>query len=91
VELSRAKEQIKGNLLFGLESTCNRMSRLAKMELFGDKLITPEETVSKVDTVTCEELQEVARQLFSERTMIATAIGPFGSEAREARAMRRKA
>jgi predicted Zn-dependent peptidase len=77
VELSRAKEQIKGNLLLGLESTCNRMSRLAKMDLFGDKLITPEETVSKVDTVTSADLKEVARQLFSEQTMIATAIGPF--------------
>jgi predicted Zn-dependent peptidase len=84
-ELSRAKEQIKGNLLLGLESTCNRMSRIAKMELFGDKLITPEETVAKVDTVTSADLKEVARRLFCEERLISAAIGPFAVEAENAR------
>lgn len=76
-ELTRAKEQIKGNLLLGLESTSNRMSRLAKMELFQDPLITPEETVARIDAVTSEAVLEVARELFQEENIVTSAIGPF--------------
>ncbi|HYH03398.1 MAG TPA: pitrilysin family protein [Bacillota bacterium] len=77
LELTRAKEQIKGNLLLGLESTSNRMSRLAKMELFQDPLITPEDTVAKIDAVTSEAVLEVARELFQEENIVTSAIGPF--------------
>jgi predicted Zn-dependent peptidase len=76
-ELSRAKEQIKGNLLLGLESSCNRMSRLAKMELFNDQLCTPEETVARIDEVTSEAVLQVARNLFKTENFVTTAIGPF--------------
>ncbi|HEY8464961.1 MAG TPA: pitrilysin family protein [Bacillota bacterium] len=81
LELTRAKEQIKGNLLLGLESTSNRMSRLAKMELFNDKLITPEETVAKIDAVTSEAVLEVAQELFQDDHFVTSAIGPFGNGA----------
>lgn len=76
-ELYRAKEQIKGNLLLSLESTCNRMSRIAKMELFKDSLLTPEETVAKIDAVTIEMVQEVAQEILDEKRIVQAAIGPF--------------
>jgi predicted Zn-dependent peptidase len=79
-ELSRAKEQIKGNLLLGLESTCNRMSRLAKMVLFQDCLTTPEETVARVDAVTSEAVLEMARALFKKENFVSAAIGPFDTK-----------
>ncbi len=77
-ELNRAKEQLKGNLLLSLESTCNRMSRLAKMELFDDPLLTPEETVARIEAVTAEEVQALAVELLADDRLITTAIGPFG-------------
>lgn len=77
-ELNRAKEQLKGNLLLSLESTCNRMSRLAKMELFHDNLLTPEETVARIEAVTAGQVQELAVELLAEDQLITTAIGPFG-------------
>ena len=77
VELSRAKEQLKGNLLLSLENTCNRMSRIAKTELFNDQLLTPEESVAKIDAVTSAEVLQVAKELFQDEKMILAAIGPF--------------
>jgi predicted Zn-dependent peptidase len=76
-ELTRAKDQLRGNLLLSLESTCNRMSRIAKTELFGDQLLSPEESVAKIETVTAEAIQRVARQFFDERRIVMAAIGPF--------------
>lgn len=77
LELKRAKEQLKGNLLLSLESTSNRMSRLAKIELFQDQLLTPEESVAKVEAVTAEDVRRVAGEMFEVEEPVITAIGPF--------------
>lgn len=79
-ELARAKEQIKGNLLLSLESTCNRMSRIAKSEMFNDELLTPEESVARIEAVTANDILEIADELFDESKLITTAIGPFETE-----------
>jgi predicted Zn-dependent peptidase len=79
-ELARAKEQIKGNLLLSLESTCNRMSRIAKSEMFNDELLTPEESVARIEAVTADDILEIADELFDESKLITTAIGPFETE-----------
>lgn len=79
VELNRAKEQLKGNLLLSLESTSNRMSRIAKTELFRDRLLTPEEIVAQFERVSEADLQRVARHLFDDDQFVLTAIGPFQS------------
>jgi predicted Zn-dependent peptidase len=76
-ELQRAKEQVKGNMLLGLESTCNRMSRLGKMELFHDRLITPEETVARIDEVTSKAVLEIASEMFKKENFVTAAVGPF--------------
>jgi predicted Zn-dependent peptidase len=79
-ELTRAKDQLRGNLLLSLESTCNRMSRIAKTELFDDQLLTPEESAAKIETVTREAILRVAQQFFGEPKMVLAAIGPFPSD-----------
>ena len=76
-ELVRAKDQIKGNLWLSLENTTNRMSRLAKSELFYDRLISPEEVLVEVDKVTVEDLLRIAGQIFQENLLTLTAVGPF--------------
>ncbi|MGE5583271.1 MAG: M16 family metallopeptidase [Bacillota bacterium] len=79
-ELARTKEQLKGSLLLSLDSTCNRMSRLAKTELFEDQLLTPEEIVARINMVTAEEVLRVAGELFAEEKMVLAAIGPFNEK-----------
>jgi predicted Zn-dependent peptidase len=77
-ELNRAKEQLKGNMLLSLESTCNRMSRIAKSELYQEQLQTPEECVAKLEAVTKEDVLRVAGEMFGSNELTITAIGPFG-------------
>lgn len=79
-ELNRAKEQLKGNLLLSLESTSNRMSRIAKIALYQEQLITPEENVAKVEAVTKEDVLRVAGEMFGAKEPVITAIGPFKSK-----------
>lgn len=79
-ELNRAKEQIKGNLWLSLENTTNRMSRLAKSELFYGEFITPEEVLKRVDAVSADDLIRVSRTLFKKELLTLTAIGPFNEE-----------
>lgn len=76
-EVQRAKEQIKGNFWLSMENSTNRMSRLAKSDLFYKKIITPEEIMTRVDQVTPDEVLRVARTLFQDDLLTLAAIGPF--------------
>jgi predicted Zn-dependent peptidase len=76
-ELSRTKEQIKGNIYLGLESVSSRMSRMGKSELCFNRLITPEEVIDKINKVTTDEVQEMAVQLFDHSKIAIATIGPF--------------
>lgn len=74
-ELMRAKEQLKGSLMIGLENTANRMSRIARCELFGEELLTPDDLIRRIEAVTLDDLRRVSQQLFSSEVRLA-AIGP---------------
>ncbi|WP_312562302.1 pitrilysin family protein [Anaerospora sp.] len=75
-ELTRAKEQIKGSLLLGLESSSSRMSRIGKMEITLGKFITLDEVVEKIEQVTVPTIQSITEQLFRPETFCFTALGP---------------
>lgn len=75
-ELSAAKEQLKGNLMLGLENTSNRMNRLAKHELLAGRNISLDETMSSIDIVSRDDLIEIARDIFRERQFSAVTLGP---------------
>ncbi len=64
-ELSRAKEYLIGNMLMSLESTTNRMLRIAQSMIYYNKIRTVEDTVRKIQSVTREEIREFANELFS--------------------------
>ena len=81
-EITRAKDQLKGNLLLSLESSCNRMSRIAKNELFHDQLLTPEESVAKIESVTREDILRITREIFEDNRLVIAAIGPFPADAK---------
>lgn len=64
-ELTKAKEQLKSNLMLGLESTNNRMSRLGRNEILLEKHLSLDELVEQVNQITLDELNELASQLFA--------------------------
>ncbi|MDX1639532.1 MAG: pitrilysin family protein [Balneolaceae bacterium] len=63
-ELQEAKAQLKGKLVLSLESTSNRMSRLAKSELYYDRFITIDELISEIDSVDASAIQRFAEAFF---------------------------
>ncbi|MGE5552758.1 MAG: M16 family metallopeptidase [Betaproteobacteria bacterium] len=83
-ELQRAKEQLKGSLVLSLESTASRMSRIAKSELFDERYDTPDELVAKVDAVTAEDVDALARELLAPERVTLAAVGPWKPQAKGA-------
>jgi predicted Zn-dependent peptidase len=76
-ELLRSKEHIKGGVSLALESTSNRMIRLDKSEFYYDRLIPIEEVIKKVDAVTLEEVNQLAKELLDRKKYASTILGPI--------------
>jgi predicted Zn-dependent peptidase len=74
-ELTRAKDQLKGNMLLGLESSNSRMANLARQEMYFHKFITVDEVIARVDAVTAEEVQTMAQRLFLPERIAVTLLG----------------
>jgi predicted Zn-dependent peptidase len=83
-ELARAKENLKGRLLLGLESTSNRMTRLGKALVTDTPLLSIEEVVRRLERVTAAEVAELADDLLAVGKLSAAGIGPDESRFREA-------
>ena len=79
-ELTKTKEQLKGGLLLGLESSSSRMSRIGKMEITLGKHVTLDEVVANIDKVSLEDLKRITQQLFTPETLCLTALGPITEE-----------
>jgi predicted Zn-dependent peptidase len=62
-DLKRTKEQLKGNLLLGLESTSSRMTRLGKMYMYHNRCFGLEEIIQGIEEVTPERLQQLTHSL----------------------------
>ena len=75
-ELRRAKDHLKGNLMLSLESTASRMSHLARQELYFGRQFSLDDTLQAVEQVTSDDVQRVACDLFRDRSLAATVLGP---------------
>jgi predicted Zn-dependent peptidase len=74
-ELKKGKEQVKGSMMLSLESTSSRMSRLGKNQLLLGREVTMDETLSAIQSVTCDDVKEVAKQILG-RPFSVAAVGP---------------
>lgn len=75
-ELNRTINQLKGSLMLGLESTGSRMSRLAKMEIYLNDYVTLDDVCAGIASVTAEQIQLLAQELFADERMTLTVIRP---------------
>ncbi|WP_058235543.1 M16 family metallopeptidase [Devriesea agamarum] len=62
-ELRRARGQITGSLVLGLEDTSSRMARLGVSELVHGRYSSVDESVEKIDAVTGGQVQALAGRL----------------------------
>jgi len=74
-ELERGKGQLRGGLVLSMEESGTRMSRLAKAELFYDELPSIDEVITRIDAVTVDEVQVLAKELFAQPETLAV-VGP---------------
>lgn len=77
VELQRAKNHLKGNLILGLESTNSRMNNLARQEIYFGRYISPEEVLKSVDLVNMKQIRDLSERLISNDMFAVTALGPL--------------
>ncbi|MGN1030680.1 MAG: M16 family metallopeptidase [Butyricicoccaceae bacterium] len=64
-ELNRCREQVKSNLLMGLESTTARMNQLGRSELFYDHTADLDEIIEHYDAVTIDDITDLARRILN--------------------------
>ena len=62
--LEQAKSQVKGHMVLGLESTSNRMQRIARQELLFGRFIALDEVLDELDYVTTDNIQTAAQMLY---------------------------
>ncbi len=75
-ELERAKENLKGRIMLGMESTSNRMSRLGKSLITDTELLSFERIIAEIDAVEPDQVSELAGVLLQPERLSAAAIGP---------------
>jgi predicted Zn-dependent peptidase len=74
-ELTLAKDQAISSILLGLESSSARASALARQEIVHGRRIPPDEIIRRIEAVTVEEIQQVAREFFTTESMSLGALG----------------
>lgn len=70
-ELRNSKEQLKGNLVLGMEGTNSRMNRNGKNELLLGKHKSLDELVQVIDEVSMESVNRIARETFTDQYTMA--------------------
>ncbi len=74
-ELTRAKDQLKGNLLLGLESSTARMANLARQEMYFHLFFTVDELIARINNVDAAQVQAMAQRLFDPEHIAVTLLG----------------
>ncbi|MEK7149891.1 MAG: pitrilysin family protein, partial [Patescibacteria group bacterium] len=81
-ELERAKEHLIGGIVIGLETSNSLASYYGMQEILEREIITPEELIKKIQSVTAEEIQKIAKDIFKNEKLNLAIIGPFKDKKR---------
>ncbi|MGD8714172.1 MAG: pitrilysin family protein [Desulfobacterales bacterium] len=76
VELQGAIEYTKGNLLLAAESIDNQMVRAAQNEIHFEKDISLQSVIEKLESVSENDILELAENIFNGRELALTLLGP---------------
>ena len=74
-ELKLVKDQTVSSILLGLESSSVRAGALARQEIIHGRRISPDEVISRLEAVTIEDLQRIARRYFTSEGLALVALG----------------
>jgi predicted Zn-dependent peptidase len=79
-ELRMAKDFYKGSLSLRLEDTLSLALRHGGHMVLSGKIIPVEEVLERIEAVTAEEIQSVAKDLLRKEKLSLAAVGPFEGE-----------
>ena len=86
-ELTKAKELIKGHLLLSMEDTHSIAGWYGRQVILGEEILTVDDVTAAIDTVTAQDVQRVARDLFRTEWMNLAVVGPFKNDGRFVRTL----
>ncbi len=75
-ELIRSRENLKGRVVLGLESTGARMSRLGASVMNEMPILSIGDVIDRIDAVTMEDVRELAAALYSAERLSIAGVGP---------------
>jgi predicted Zn-dependent peptidase len=78
-ELKRAKDQLKSNIVLGLESSSSRMTNLARQEMYFGRFFSVEDIIEQVEAITPADVQSLAQALFRPEAIALTMLGNLGT------------
>ena len=76
-ELAKVKDQMKGNMVLAMENTYNRMSQLAKQEMYLGRHYTLDEILAFIEEVDLAAIERLISQTFEGGRIALTALGPI--------------
>jgi len=79
-ELVRSRENLKGRVVLGMESTGARMSRLGSSLLNELPILSVDEMLERIDSVEIDAVRALAAELFTPSRLSAAGVGPLESE-----------
>jgi predicted Zn-dependent peptidase len=69
-ELNKVKSYIKGGTLLSLESTTNRMMRIANSMLYFNRIVPVEEYLKKIENINADQIFDLANEILDEDKLI---------------------
>jgi predicted Zn-dependent peptidase len=80
VEVRRAKDQLKGNLVLGMESTSSRMQGIARQEIYYGRYFSQKEIIKEIEAVTLDHVRDLAVRLVNNGKMSLAVLGHVKGE-----------
>ncbi len=74
-EFARARQQLRGSFLMGLDSTNGHMMAMGRNRIISGRIQQVEETLAAIDRVAPEHVQAVSRRVFLSKTAGFAAVG----------------
>ncbi|TSC53872.1 MAG: hypothetical protein LiPW39_23 [Parcubacteria group bacterium LiPW_39] len=81
-EIRKAKDNLKGAMRLGLETSDELASWVGLQEILKKEILTPEQLFDKIEAVTAADLARVANDIFQPAKLNLALIGPFKGKER---------
>ncbi|HEX7101329.1 MAG TPA: pitrilysin family protein [Nitrolancea sp.] len=79
-ELQRTKELRKGRIDMGLEDSRSVAGWIGGQELIFGDILTPDQVIEKIESVTSDDILELSRELFTTERLNLAVVGPLDIE-----------